>query len=100
MQASDADSNSTLTYSLSGDVYPYGFFKVNTYSGLIQTARTLDTEIRSLVNLTIQATDGVYTVGGVGYVMGVWPVFIVWSSSVGDEVLGVWLGMGLGVLVT
>ena len=66
VQAFDADPDTSLTYSYSGDSYPYGFFKINELSGLIQTARTLDNEVSSLVNLTVQASDGVNTVRGCG----------------------------------
>eukprot|EP00731_Ephydatia_muelleri_P025870 Em0017g953a len=58
VQASDADLNTVLTYSISGDSYPLGFFKINAYTGLIQTARRLDNEASSLVTLTVQASDG------------------------------------------
>ena len=62
MQASDADLNTMLTYSISGDSYPLGFFKINPYTGLIQTARRLDNEASSLVTLTVQASDGLNSV--------------------------------------
>ena len=62
LQANDPDDSSTLTYSIeSGNNGLY--FRINSNTGLIQTARSLDRETVSVFSLVVAARDSDGNIG-------------------------------------